>query len=135
MNVINPNGASYLSGSLQVQHLNGITGATVATGTGAGTGATDTISYATDLSGVITIHTGTTVSSSAPIFTVSYEQAYTKAPACIVDAQNSAAACARRSSTPLYASDNDIERRDGEHHRIGNQHDIPMELDLLQLTP
>ena len=100
VNVINPNGASYLSGSLQVQHLNGITGATVATGTGAGTGATDTVSYATDLSGVITVHTGSTVSSSAPIFTVSYEQAYTKAPACIVDAQNSAAAALAVTARP-----------------------------------
>ena len=91
VNVVNPNGNSYLSGSLQVQHINGITGATIAMGTGAGSGATDTISYATDLSGVITIHTGSSPSTTQPIFIVKYAQAYAKAPACIIDAQNSAA--------------------------------------------
>ena len=86
---------------MQVVHLNGNNSATVATGTAAGNGATDTVAYATDLSGAITLHTGTTaMGTSTPLFTVTYGESYAKAPACTLFPENAAAAAIAQGATP-----------------------------------
>ena len=100
-NYLSANGSSYLSNQLAVNHINGITGATVATGTAAGTGATTTIAYATDLSRAVTLHTGTAaMGTSTPIFTLTFQQAYPKAPACVLFPENAVSAAIAAGATP-----------------------------------
>ena len=100
VDTFNPNGKSYIGGDLQVVHLNGNNNATVSTSTGAGTGATTTVAYATDLSGSFTLNTGSaSIGTSTPLITITYGEAYAKAPACDLFPESSNAQKYNTSST------------------------------------
>ena len=61
---------------------NGVGTTTIAAGTGAGTSSTVALVRATDLSGYITVTTGTLPTGSATVATVTFGTVYTVAPKC-----------------------------------------------------
>lgn len=77
---------------VNLPHLVGSTGApTVAAGTGAGTSPSlGVVSGSTDLSGYVTLTTGTTPIASAAVLTLTFNVAYTVAPKCLAWPANAA---------------------------------------------
>ncbi len=81
---IDSSGDVNTSGSGEFEHLIGGSPApTVSAGSGAGTSPTLTVvSGATDLSGYVTLTTGTTPAASATVFTLTFNTAYGSTPKC-----------------------------------------------------
>lgn len=92
------NGGGFFNGTLSTLHLKGNSSAPSGlAGTGAGTGGTCTLA-GTDVSGQVTVATGTSPSSSATVCTVTFANAYAATPHPALTPANSTAVAA-----PLYA--------------------------------
>jgi hypothetical protein len=80
------------NGETNLKHLGGLSSAptlTLGTGAGVGSGATFTLTNATDLAGMISITTGTgAITASAPVFTLTFNSAYTTAPVPVLSPGN-----------------------------------------------
>ena len=90
---VNTSGAITTSSDIIAKHLKGNSGAlSIATSTGAGTSPSALSVTGTDMSGVVTLTTGTSPTINAILATISYNSAFATAPVVVITPANAATA-------------------------------------------
>jgi hypothetical protein len=90
---VNTSGTIITSADINAKHIKGNSGAlSIAASTGAGTSPSSISVVGTDMSGVVTLTTGTSPSINAVLATITYNTAFSTAPVVVITPANAASA-------------------------------------------